>query len=232
MSPATRATVAARSRTALLTVLMFALAACGGATVTPAGTGQGTAAGSPAARVSATPTLSTSPSPTATPRPTPTAEPDTTPTPAPARDIATGLRIASPYRLRMLEPALADRLGPILDGYERAYEDYFSIGVREIQRSGMFEDVLLAFRLKPGITSSVVGSWDELIKGATMGGTLKSTTRNVAGVKVTYVSTNAFGLAILRLTGNRTYRNYIFEIVAPDQTKLAAATTAFIKANN
>jgi hypothetical protein len=143
-----------------------------------------------------------------------------------------GFRIGSPYRLRTLEPAIAARLDPILDGFTQAYREYFSIGVREIRRSGAFEDVLLVFRIKSGVATSVIGSWDDLIRGATMGGTLKATTKTVSGVKVTYVSTNTFGLAIFRLSGNRTYRNYVFEIVAPDQAKLAAATAAFLKANN
>jgi hypothetical protein len=229
MTTGTRASVTARARPALFIALALVVATCGGATGTPTLTSQATAAAAGTATASPAATPST-PSPSPTPRTTP--EPEPTPTLAPARDVATGLKIGSPYRLRTLQPALAARLEPILDGYTKAYEGYFTIGVREVQRSGVFEDVLLAFRLKAGITSSVIGSWDDLIKGATMGGTLKSTTKTVAGVKVTYVSSNAFGLAIFRLTGNRTYRNYIFEVVAPDQRKLAAVTTAFIKANN
>jgi hypothetical protein len=231
-SPALTA-VTVRSRTAALIALALLVATCGGATAPTATNNPAAAASaSPSLRPSLRPTATTAATPTPTPRPTPTATPEPTPTLAPSRDVASGFRIGSPYRLRTLEPALATRLEPVLDGFTLAYRDYFTIGVREIQRSGAFEDVLLVFRLKSGVASSVIGSWDDFIKGATMGGTLKATTRLVSGVKVTYVSTNTFGLALFRLSGNRTYRNYIFELVGADQKKLAAATAAFIKAND
>jgi hypothetical protein len=226
-----RAAVTTRTFAAALIALALVISACGSATVTPAASPQAAVAtASPSA--SARPTTVPTPKPTPTLRPTPTATPEPKPTLAPAKDVATGFRIGSPYRLRTLEPAIAARLDPILDGFTQAYREYFSIGVREIRRSGAFEDVLLVFRIKSGVATSVIGSWDDLIRGATMGGTLKATTKTVSGVKVTYVSTNTFGLAIFRLSGNRTYRNYVFEIVAPDQAKLAAATAAFLKANN
>jgi hypothetical protein len=229
MTSHARAAVTSRLRTAGLVLLALVLAACGGTTVTPAASRQAAAAVSPNATIK--PSATPRPTPTPTPRPTPKATPEPTPTLAPAKDIATGLTIGSPYRIRTLEAAVADRLDPVIDGFSQAYDDYFTIAVRAIKRSGTFEDVLLAFKLKSGVASSVLGSWDDIIKGATMGGTLKATTRTVSGVKVTYVATNSFGLAIFHLT-SRTYRNYLFEIVAPDQAKLAAVTAAFIKANN
>jgi hypothetical protein len=232
MTSSPRATVTARARNAALLLLIVVVAGCGGATGTPAPTTQATFAAASSPKPTATPTPRPTPTATPSPRPTPSPTPEPTPTLAPARDVAAGLKIGSPYRIRTLEPALADRLEPIIDGFSKAYAEYFTIGIREIKHSGAFEDVLLAFKLKAGVTSSVIGSWDDLIKGATMNSTLKATTKTVSGVKVTYVSTNAFGLAIFRLTGNRTYRNYLFEIVAPTQTKLAAVTAAFIKANN
>ena len=232
MTTFTRGPVTARPLPAALLVIALAVGACGGATSTPSASASVPVAVLPSPTKAPTPT----PTPTATatlaPTPTPTPDPTVEPTLTPATDVAAGLRIGSPYRLRSLTAALAKRLDPIIDGYAQAYDEYFTIAVREVRRSGAFEDVLLAFKLKPGLTSSVIGSWDDLIKGATMGGTLKSTTRMVAGVKVTYISTNTFGLAIFRLTGNRTYRNYLFEIVAPTHAKLAAVTAAFIKANN
>jgi len=231
MTTTRRTSITARSRHVAVIALALLVVACGGSAAASPTVSQAAAA-APSASASPRPRATPAPTPTPTPRPTATATPEPTPTLAPAKDVAAGLRIGSPYRLRTLEPALATRLDPVLDGFTEAYKEYFTIGVREIQRSGVFEDVLLVFKLKSGVASSVIGSWDDLVKGATLGGTLKATTKLVAGEKVAYVTTNAFGLAIFRLSGNRTYRNSLFEVVAPDRTKLAAATAAFIKANN
>lgn len=229
MSSGSRAPVTVRRGGTAALGLALILAACGGATSSPSQSGPTTAASSPSAKATPKPTAS----PTATPGPTPTVtpEPDPTPTAAPAKDVAATFRIGTPFRLVKLEARLAEYVNPIVEGYGEAFREFGTLGVREILRSGTLEEILVAVKLKSGLIS-MPGFWDGLIQGVTIRGTLRSTTKSVSGVKVVYVQTNGYALAVFGLTENRAYRNYVIEIVGPSQTKLAAAVAAFIKANN
>jgi hypothetical protein len=205
----TRQPHAVRGGAIALIVVAFVAAACGSnATPSP------TAGPTPVP----TPTAAPTPVPTATPAPTPTP----IPSPTAAPDPAIGLKIAAPYTLSPLEPAIAAALDTLVKTSLGSMAAIVEFGGRTADKDGITQAFVLVIRI-PGVPMSSPAFIDSVASGmAGSGG--KVAKKTVLGTSVRVVTGPSSGIVFI--SGDK-----VIMCVGATTTINLAVVTALIKAN-
>jgi hypothetical protein len=148
---------------------------------------------SPAASVaSPSPAPTTAPAATASltpaPSPTPTSAPSATPAPstAAAADPAEGLKIADPYTLTVLDPALETTFRQQFTAAAGAFGSLIGIGGREVIDKGALAGYVIVFGFPPGAMNDT--SFQSMLAGMATSSQMTFTTTTISGVQVSTAS--------------------------------------------
>ena len=179
------------------------------------------AACSPAASVA--PSLTPSPEPTASPSPTPSPSPSATPLASTAADPADGLKIAAPYSLTPLDPALEASFRQQFTATAGAFASLIGIGGRDVVKSGALAGFALVIAFPPGIMSDA--TYQSMLAGLASSSKITLVKMTVSGVDVSSGSNGTGNLGVFRAG------DHIIVVVTPTSAELSGVTRALITAN-
>jgi hypothetical protein len=216
MTPATPAITSRVPRALVAILLVLALAACSPTTPSVAPSAAATPAATPSAAPPSAPP-SVAPSVAATPGPS-TATASGSARPDPAAD----LKIAAPYTLAPLDPALEATLGAQL-GQLGSVGSLFGVGGRSILKDGKAAGFVEVIGLPPGMLTEAM--YTTLLGALEPNTGATFTNETVDGVTVSKAATPTAGLTIFHSGDN------IIMTVVPTTGDLDAATKALIEAN-
>jgi hypothetical protein len=182
------------------------------------------------------PAVSVAPSPTDTPTPTPTASPSPSPDPSPspspssapsasaaAADPALGLKIAAPYQMVALDPALltSSRQGFAASG--GAFASLIGIGGREVTSSGAPAGFVFVFAFPAGVLTDT--AYQAMLAGTGTGSQMTFTTTTISGISFSSGTASASGRGWFRAG------DHVVMVVTQTATTLTGIATALITAN-
>ncbi|MEA2630257.1 MAG: hypothetical protein QOE66_476 [Chloroflexota bacterium] len=143
--------------------------------------------------VACSPAASAAPSATETPAATPTSSPSPSPSPSPASspsdtpsasaaavDPALGLKIAAPYELVALDPALEASFRQQFATSAGAFASLIGIGGREVTSSGLLAGYVFVIAFPAGVLTDA--SYQAMLGGIATGSQLTFTATTISGV--------------------------------------------------
>jgi hypothetical protein len=186
--------------------------------------------------VACSPAASAAPSATETPAATPTSSPSPSPSPSPASspsdtpsasaaavDPALGLKIAAPYELVALDPALEASFRQQFATSAGAFASLIGIGGREVTSSGLLAGYVFVIAFPAGVLTDA--SYQAMLGGIATGSQLTFTATTISGVSFSSGTTTTSGLGAFRVG------DHVVMVVAPTATTLTPIATALITAN-
>jgi hypothetical protein len=204
-----------RSRGSRLLPLVFVgllIAAC-----SPAASGAPSTSEAPAA----TPTSAPSPSPN--PSSSTASNPSDAPSASAAADPALGLKIAAPYQLVALDPALEASFRQQFATSAGAFASLIGIGGREVTSGGLLAGYVFVIAFPAGVLTDA--SYQAMLGGIATGSQLTFTATTISGVSFSSGTTATSGLGAFRVG------DHVVMVVAPTATTLTPIATALITAN-
>jgi hypothetical protein len=202
-----------RARGGRLLALVFVgllIAAC-----SPAASGAPSVSEAPAA----TPTSAPSPSPS----PSPASSLSDAPSASAAADPALGLKIAAPYELVALDPALETSFRQQFAVSAGAFASLIGIGGREVTSSGALAGYVFVIAFPAGVLTDA--SYQAMLGGIASSSQLTFTTATISGVSFSSGTTATSGLGAFRVG------DHVVMVVTPTATTLTPIATALISAN-
>ena len=186
------------------------------------------AACSPAASVApsatAAPVATPSPVPTVAPTPAPTPSPSTATASASAQpDPAIGLKIAAPYELTPLAPALEATLRSQLTQNLGAFGSLVEIGGLTVTKGDQSPGFIFVFGFPAGMMSDA--AYQGMVAGIESGMGVTMTTKTVSGVDVAIGSSPTSNLGIFHIG------DHVIMALSPTAAEIPAISKALIDAN-
>jgi hypothetical protein len=203
-----------RARGGRLLPLVFVgllIAAC-----SPAASGGPSTSDAPAATPTSAPSLSPSPSPASSSSDAPSAS-------AAAVDPALGLKVAAPYQLVALDPALETAFRQQFAASAGAFASLIGIGGREVTSSGALAGYVFVIAFPAGVLTDA--SYQAMLGGIATGSQTTFTATTISGVSFSSGTTATSGLGAFRVG------DHVVMVVTPTATTLTGIATALITAN-
>ncbi len=180
------------------------------------------------------PAVSVAPSPTDTPTPTasPSPSPDPSPSPSPssapsasaaAADPAAGLKIAAPYQLTTLDPALEASFRQQFATSAGAFASLIGIGGREVVSNGALAGYVFVIAFPTGVLSDT--AYQAMLGGIASGSQMTFTTTTISGVSFSSGTAATSGLGAFRVG------DHVLMVATPTSKALTDVGTALITAN-
>jgi hypothetical protein len=219
-----------RSAAIAIAVMLLIVAGCQGTATAPvsgspvvvvSSAAPAIATTAPTAKPVATPTATLAP--TATPEPTP--KPTATLRPSSSTDPSAGLKIASPYKLKTLDPITQAAYEAAMSKALGSLGSSLRIGIRQVTKSGTPSGFMMVIEFTDANVAQTAGLLDAVAGGsaASMGGKLAKKT--ILGEAVRYASSAQGAFAAYAQDGAIVY------VILPTTKSALAVLTALIKAN-